>query len=624
MVYVEGRSAAEPRGSKGRMRRRAAAGALAVLLAAPAVPCAALADEAADQDADGANAQETGNENAAYKKDESVYGVLSFTGAVENLYVVNQFDVSAEGRIIDFGMYDAVENLTNHHRIDSLVGEQTFAADEGLNYYRGTIENGAIPWNIDIGYSLNGESVSVDRLPGAEGAFCLSIATSRNDAFETSEFFEHYMLQISFTVPADKLSAIDAGKGGIVADAGANKQITYTVMPNEAADLTFRANVTDFEMGALSIAAAPFSMDVDGFDTDEMVSGMQDLADAVQEVADGTTELRDGTRELSDGVVELSDGTVELADGTREFASGVSELASGTKDLPSGLRQLAEGADQVHAGLDGLVQMLGAMEGAGSRIDSAIASVDESIAALEDARDALVGLQGSFYETIDIQDAGEDEGASAIGPTIVITRSVDDSAVDAAVARIDAKLADLVSTKQALLGARSADAQATAVGANVSPYAIAVGLRDGASGLAQGLKMLADQMPELVGGIDQLAAGAADLADGTSELASGTIELSDGTNELADGVDELDDGMQEFAEETADLPQQMQDGIDEAMAEYQHDFDPVSFASPFNGSTEYVQFAFTVRPIELPDETVPVEKSEMPGFFERVAALFSF
>lgn len=656
MVYVKAQEA-ESTQARMRMPHRAVAGLLVAALATPAAPCAALASEAAVSDGGEANEQKEDAGSAAYTKDENVYGVLTSTGTVENLYVVNQFNVSDEGEIIDFGVYDAVENLTNRHRIESMVDGQTFAADKGMNYYRGTIADGAIPWNIAIGYTLNDQVVSADQLPGANGMFGLSIATSRNEAFETSEFFEHYMLQISFTVPADKASDIDAGKGGIISDAGANKQITYTVMPNEAANLLFRANVTDFEMGSISIAAAPFSMDMDDFDTDEMVSGMQDLADAVQEVADGTAELRDGTRELADGVDELSDGTRELADGTKEFSDGVSELASGTKELPGGLEQLAGGAEQIHEGLEGLVLMLEATQGATASIESAIASVDESIGALEEAKSALAGLGRSFYETVDTRTETE-EGApvrtvtterkgsepgdstktvtetetvyvtNTVTETVTttVTRGVDDSSVASAIAQIDAKIAELNETKRALESARSASAQATPAegSALLSPVQLAIGLRDGSQALAQGLKVLSEQMPGLVGGIDQLAEGATGLADGTSELADGTVELSDGTSELADGVDELDDGMQEFADETADLPQQMQDGIDEAMADYRHDFDPVSFASPLNGSTEYVQFAFTVRPIELPDESIPVEDSGIPGFFERVAALFSF
>ncbi len=649
-------------GRVNRWNRYAVTGVLSIALATSAVPCTALADEGSGRGVVDPGAKKNVTEGAAYAKDENVYGVLSSTGAVENLYVVNQFEVEDEGQIIDFGMYDAVENLTNRHLIESVEGEQAFAAEKGMNYYRGTIEGGAIPWNISIGYTLDGKSVSADQLPGAQGAFGLSIATSCNTAFETSEFFEHYMLQISFTVPADKVSAIDAGKGGIVADAGADKQITYTVMPNKEADLSFYADVVDFEMGSISIAAAPFSMDIDDFDSDEMMGGMQDLADAVREVADGTSELRDGTHELSDGTIELADGTIELADGTWEFADGVSELASGTKDLPSGVQQLAGGAEQIHEGLEGLVQMLEAAQGEAASIEGAIASVDESIEALEEAKSALVGLKGSFFETVDTQVATEEVSPSVSAPsrtatasgersefggsassradtetvyvtntvtetvTTTVTRGIDDTCVTSAVAQIDAKIADLTEAKRVLERVRDVSVRASAAddAAHPSPVVLASGLRDGAQSLAQGLGALTDQMPELIGGIDQLASGAVELADGTSELADGTVELSDGTSELADGVGEFDDGLQEFADETADLPQQMQDGIDEAMADYRHDFDPVSFASPLNDSTKYVQFALSVRPVELPDESVPVEENGMPGFFERVAALFSF
>ena len=46
-------------------------------------------------------------------KDEAIYGKLTATGSLRDMYVVNTFDVKKPGEIVDHGDYTKVRNLTS-------------------------------------------------------------------------------------------------------------------------------------------------------------------------------------------------------------------------------------------------------------------------------------------------------------------------------------------------------------------------------------------------------------------------------------------------------------------------------------------------------------------------------
>src|SRR5699024_11870435 len=58
-------------------------------------------------------------------KDEVVYATLSATGDEQEIYVVNTLDVTKEGKIVDYGSYSSIKNLTNLSDI-----EQSGRSDE--------------------------------------------------------------------------------------------------------------------------------------------------------------------------------------------------------------------------------------------------------------------------------------------------------------------------------------------------------------------------------------------------------------------------------------------------------------------------------------------------------------
>ncbi len=110
-----------------------------------------------------------------------------------------------------------------------------------------------------------------------------------------------------FTQTCKNISAPNA----TVANVGKNKQISYTILPSKGIDTTITADVTDFEMGAVSINGVPLSLDME-IDDSELMNKIEELQDAVSLACDGANELADGLGELAENNPDLISGANDL------------------------------------------------------------------------------------------------------------------------------------------------------------------------------------------------------------------------------------------------------------------------------------------------------------------------
>src|SRR5690625_3361155 len=82
-------------------------------------------------------------------KDEVIYGNLDATGKVDHIYVVNTFHIDQPGKIIDYGDYTEVRNLTDLSELNlNDDGHVQFEAEDGEFYYQGELKNKRLPWDI--------------------------------------------------------------------------------------------------------------------------------------------------------------------------------------------------------------------------------------------------------------------------------------------------------------------------------------------------------------------------------------------------------------------------------------------------------------------------------------------
>ena len=69
--------------------------------------------------------------SASYTKNENVYASLAADGTASDAYVVNHFSVESAGKIVDYGKYDEVKNLTTLGSLTKENDSVDFQAEDG-------------------------------------------------------------------------------------------------------------------------------------------------------------------------------------------------------------------------------------------------------------------------------------------------------------------------------------------------------------------------------------------------------------------------------------------------------------------------------------------------------------
>src|SRR5699024_2812694 len=127
-------------------------------------------------------------------KDEVIYGKLDPSGKVNNMYVVNSFEVDKPGEFTDYGKYINVRNLTDLTTIDQKNNKVSFEAEADF-HYQGELEQKQLPWDISITYKLDGKEMKPEDLLGENGDLEIQIETKANKEIDQT-FIDYYMLQI--------------------------------------------------------------------------------------------------------------------------------------------------------------------------------------------------------------------------------------------------------------------------------------------------------------------------------------------------------------------------------------------------------------------------------------------
>ena len=607
-------------------------------------------------------------------KEEVVYINLNPDGSPDTVDVVNIFDLPDGGQIDDWGPYSSVRNMTTTDPLTLAEGKVTGQAGPGRLYYEGRLEDAQLPWTIGVHYYLDGAEVDAADLAGASGAFRLHLTAEKNPACAGS-YFDDYALQISLTLDGDRAAAIDA-PGATQANVGADRQLTYTVLPGKGADITLSAQVTDFAMDAIAINGLPLTLDVD-VDDGELVDKLAELQQAAADLDDGAAALSGGVDQLESGAGAVQDGSGTVGTGAAEVQYGAAALAGGIQALNDGAAAyqesltaltgqssaLTEGSAALLAGLTQLQQTLAqpeaamgqltALSEASTALSEAVGTLAEGVAALQE------GLGATGVDTVALQTLidGNNAAIEALTPYVAMMADVQkvidllgqDNAALSAVMNLASGL-DTVAAGAAQLqeGFNAFSAQAATLsgglgtmqeGLSGSGLTAAVDtLVEGATqldaGLAaytagaalldEGFGTIAQGAADLAAGTGTVTAGAASLQSGASSLATGAQSLSDGMDDLRSGTGALAEGTAALREQTDGMDQKVADGIDGMLAGLTGSGErPVSFASAKNGQVDAVQFVIRVPAIEKPapaaEEPAPTEDA---GFWQRLADLF--
>ncbi len=558
-------------------------------------------------------------------KEEVIYASLAADGSFQKAYVVNSFDLSQAGQVIDFGNYDSVTNLTTTDQIGKQGDQITANAPEGRFFYQGDLSSLSLPWSVSVTYSLDGSPAQPGSLAGAKGRLEINIQV-KNSSQANRAFTGNYMLQTSMTLNTEKCSNITAN-GATVANSGKNKVINFVKMPDNEGDYTVTMDVQDFEMQGIQISALPLSLGISTPDTGDLTSGIGDLQDGIGELDSGAEGLSSGAQQLSEGSGSVTKGLQEFQGGLGQIQSGLASLVAGNPGLQGGSQQILDALKQIQANLSSM----------------AIDTSDLSSLATGSAQiaSAISQLAGSF--------AGADAGiSSATGGAYSSLHAANQAALSQLSGITDPSLQALLYTvlganDQLIFGNGTASNPGLSAGmaALNTQYAT---FNAGIQELPTKLASMASGMTQLKGGIDQLVSnyasfngglvqytngakslydGYGELCEGFNKIVQGSAQLSQGASSLADGTREFSGGMNELNSQTQNMDSDVQEQIDEMMKTYTGgDFTPVSFVSDKNTNIKSVQFVLMTQEIKTAKAEEVQQQPAEQTFWDKLATLF--
>ena len=395
------------------------------------------------------------------QKQEVIYAKLSSAGKAQSLYAVNTFQSSdaediSNKTIKDYGEYTKVTNLTDNAALKQESDGVIFTPEQKSFSYQGDMTSTNLPWDVSFEYRLDGVVVDASDLAGKSGHFELSMTTKKNSAVD-STYFDNYVIQATCNLPIEKAKNVKTEDGSI-ALSGSNVAVSFMVLPGKEGTCTLSAEVTNFEMDSISIAAVPLSMNIGSVDSSGMISNFD--------------QLISGTKSLAEGSKSLESGAAQLASGASELNSGVQQLNNQAQTISGGLKEYTAGVNQVNNNLVAIIQQ---MQGQTS-------SVTE------------------FYQTL--KSMTSEQKAAMEKQCGLSTGTLN---------KVQTSLEGMMTYLNQLDEAEAGLSQLSEAGTTLS---------SGMEQYAQGMNELANSSGSLVAGTNELSQGASSLAAGTSELST--------------------------------------------------------------------------------------------------------
>lgn len=551
-------------------------------------------------------------------KDEVVYVTFTADGTMNEIFVMNSFDIIKEGTYKDYGTYSDVKNVTNVADISSEKGKNVFTTEKGKFHYQGTLEDKVLPWEFSISYFLDGEKIEPTSLAGKDGHVKIKIKSRQNDKGEQI-FFDHYVVQISATFDTEHVDNIKTAKG-MISNSGEDKQVTFTVLPEEEEELTVEADVVDFTFKGFEINAVPSFFDIDEPDVSEMEGDMNRLQKAIRDINQGVYALRNG-------IGELHQGASDLEAGSAAYKAGMDELASEVKGASADL-------DAAFADLDGLMDDIG---------DIDFAEIEELLRDIEHLTEELKAVRKELKETNDAfqkQYKNLDEAINAI-PATVISESalaelyetdIDSATVDVIIetyeAAQDVRLVYGEAEDSFIFIANSLDDLIDSIDFMIDMVDEVVPSLEGSTtitDIASNMDDLTRSYKDFHEGINALTNGVLALADAYGDIHTGIGGLKDGSKQLENGASDLYDGTSKLEKATEQLPDRLKEEIDELLAKYdKSDFEPISFVSSKNKKVETVQYVMKTATIKKQEEEGETKEKKEKSMWQKFLDLFTF
>ena len=613
--------------------------------------------------------------SASSEKEEVIYCMMDASGNVTDAEVVNIFK---GGEVVDYGDYSSVKMLTTNDQIKQDQDKITFSTKADKVYYQGTLKDTTMPWIVEIGYTLDGKTISPSDLAGKSGNLKIHLKISEN---QTNDFYNNYALQATVVLDTNLCQNIVCD-GGTMANVGSDKQITYTILPGKGIDTEIQTDVEDFEMDPITINGVKMNLDID-IDDEELMDKVNEVIDATKKINDGSASLKDGTSTLKNGTSALSSGSSSLQSGAKSLNSGVTSLNAGVKQMQTGLvtlnsqsGNLNKGSTEVLQTLETIQTSLNAVSMSGEQLNqlvSSSAAIQQGIADLESGVTELeTNLSYASYKGLMKQNGLDIDDLKSANATTINSLSVQIEGLKQLpqTQDIQQQIASLESIIQLLQGNNAAisgtetyintmngyvkqlhagisELQTKYNQFNQAIETLATSLNDltvnmttlktgiqtlttnykqlnqGIHDYTDGVATIVAGYQQIVDGTNALASGSQSLVNGSSQLADKMNDLSSGVNDLDDGAASLNDGTQEFYDQVKTMDTQVEDQIQDVLDSIQGDDSEVeSFVSSKNTKVDSVQFVMKTDDIHKVEEETKTEETQELSFWQKLLNLF--
>lgn len=594
------------------------------------------------------------------EKEEVVYVNLAGNGKVDSIQVVNIF--TEKSRIVDYGDYSSVKNLTTADKIDRKDDVIRIDTDAEKLYYQGNLPGREIPWDISIKYILDGKTVSFDELSGKSGKFEMRVNIKENKGFDES-FWKGYALQATLNLDSENFRNISAD-GATIANEGSDKKLTYIILPGKEKTIDISADASDIAMEGMSINAIKLNIDMD-FDTtelkgkidtlkekvDELNLGSEQLdrkAEALRKGAEnlntGSGDLEKGIKRLNKGAEKLTDGAMTMEDAFNEAETEALKLQKGSEDFLDGIGKLRAQVEQIKVDTDNIKTLISTS----SDIKTGIGNIETNLELLEQSIETYEANMDSYLKnagiegTKDLSDRNK-KAAEAIQdryPDVANLLMIDAGYVESSsgtVSNVDEAVGDLADGAAYLaetyvlfdenisLLAKSINNVASNMEAMKEVLASFEKnykkLNKGIHKYAEGMDQMKQGFDDLYDGIIDVSKGVDSLIDGTSIMTDGTMKLYEGAVAFAKGTEKMSDGTGLFKKETDGINSgEVDKVVDEKTGKRQ----PVkSFVSEKNKKVTSVMFVMKTPAIEKKNDEKKEEKpAEKKSFFQKFLDLF--
>lgn len=561
-------------------------------------------------------------------KEEVVYVSLASDGSVKSIYVVNIFDLDKDGKIIDYGRYESVRNMTTTDGISYSSEKVTIDTKAGKLYYEGKLEGNVMPWNIEIKYYLNGTQLTGEQIAGKSGDLKIKLKITENTSYE-GDFFKGYALQTSLSLNTKNCTNITA-TGATLANVGINKQITYTILPGKGIDTEICAKVTDFAFDGISINGIKLNLNIEIDDSkisdmiDLLTSSIKELDDGAGALKEGAMVLHNGTYMLnsgwgavSTGMITLKDGSTQLLDGLNQIDANSDMLTEGAYTAFKGVCSAAELMINATLTQNGFAAIVLTPENYSEVLNALLEMLsEENIRVL--AEEMIKNDPNMIYKRcLEMIFAEELKDLDAAAREEFLNNKLNNMGDD-----LKAFIMDMV-MNSSILDSEIDKAIAAAAEARGSISELKVQL-DGFNQLYNGIKDYTDAVGMAKDGMATLDSGIGMLHDNVGLIGEAISGINDGAKAIFDGASQLKAGTDTFVSKTSGLNDDVRNLVDTMMsAALGSKVSVGSFVSDDNENVLAVQFVIKSEAVAVAAPVAPVAEPEKPkSFWQKLLALF--